>query len=317
MRGVGEAERWVHLGVRHGVTNLLLHKEGRSQVHLRAENGLTNGTTTSFPPPLPSTSSAPSSPPPSPELFSCTLCAKRTKSQCLLHTHLVAVHYKAQLLRLYGNPSNSCTICRKTLPNSDALAFHMGQEHGKLQELMEEAPEDADNSVEDDAEEVVDDKEEEQVEEMEEVVEQLTCFKCGRQGKDKAALYGHYSLHHFSQELMGEHGVQSVCPVRDCGQTVDPGTAWIEHIGEAHSGVEKYLPAEHHLPSPPLLPPAPHLLSPLPLLPTTPLSCPLSCPDVFTTELQLTEHFRNHHGFSQEVVQKMKMKKYSLKTSVT
>jgi len=251
---------------------------------------------------------------PSPELFSCTLCAKRTKSQCLLHTHLVAVHYKAQLLRLYGNPSNSCTICRKTLPNSDALAFHMGQEHGKLQELMEEAPEDADNSVEDDAEEVVDDKEEEQVEE---VVEQLTCFKCGRQGKDKAALYGHYSLHHFSQELMGEHGVQSVCPVRDCGQTVDPGTAWIEHIGEAHSGVEKYLPAEHHLPSPPLLPPAPHLLSPLPLLPPTPLSCPLSCPDVFTTELQLTEHFRNHHGFSQEVVQKMKMKKYSLKTSVT
>ena len=40
-RGVGDAEKWVHLGVRHGVTNTLLQQQGWNPVHLRdkQENG--------------------------------------------------------------------------------------------------------------------------------------------------------------------------------------------------------------------------------------------------------------------------------------
>ena len=34
------------------------------------------------------------------------------------------------------------------------------------------------------------------------------------------------------QELMGEFGVQTLCPVSNCGHTSDSGTTWIEHIGQ-------------------------------------------------------------------------------------
>ena len=34
------------------------------------------------------------------------------------------------------------------------------------------------------------------------------------------------------QELMGEFGVQTLCPVSNCGHTSDTGTTWIEHIGQ-------------------------------------------------------------------------------------
>ena len=50
-RGVGDAEKWVHLGVRHGVTNTLLQQQGWNPVHLRDKQD--NGTLAT-PAPVPS-----------------------------------------------------------------------------------------------------------------------------------------------------------------------------------------------------------------------------------------------------------------------
>lgn len=41
------------------------------------------------------------------------------------------------------------------------------------------------------------------------------------------------------QELMGEFGVQTLCPVTNCGHTSDSGTNWIEHIGQFKSNKTK------------------------------------------------------------------------------
>jgi len=275
--------------VRHGKTNLLLEQLGHTQVLVKEKGEAveTNGVAAAPLPParqLLDTSSPPP-PPESPELFSCDLCDKKTKNQSLLNLHLIGIHFKKDILASYGNPANVCKVCGKTLPNPDAFAFHMGQDHDLLEHMIKKRAEKELAAVHD---EVVDDS----------GAAQFACFKCGSRSEDKASLYGHYSLQHFSQELMGEFGVHTRCTVADCGTTCDSGTTWIEHIGEVHSAVEKYLPVEHHLPSPTL-------------------SCPLNCTDTFFTELQLTEHFRGHHGFSQEVVQKMKMRNYSLKTRDT
>ena len=148
-RGVGDAEKWVHLGVRHGVTNTLLQQQGWNPVHLRdkQENGTvatpapalvaTNGL--SNPKALPSPSPPPP-PPESPELFSCDLCDKKTKNQNLLNLHLIAMHYKKEILASYGNPEHQCKVCRKILPNSDAFAFHIGQDHNRLTEFVKKNP---------------------------------------------------------------------------------------------------------------------------------------------------------------------------------
>ena len=149
-RGVGDAEKWVHLGVRHGVTNTLLQQQGWNPVHLRdkQENGAvatpapavavvaTNGVAKA----LPTTPSPPPPPPESPELFSCDLCDKKTKNQNLLNLHLIAMHYKKEILASYGNPEHQCKVCRKILPNADAFAFHIGQDHNKLAEFVKKNP---------------------------------------------------------------------------------------------------------------------------------------------------------------------------------
>merc|ERR1712203_21518 len=229
-RGVGDAEKWVHLGVRHGVTNTLLQQQGWNPVHLRdkqengtvatpapavvavvASNGLSN------PKALP-TPSPPPPPPESPELFSCDLC------------------YKKEILASYGNPEHQCKVCRKILPNADAFAFHIGQDHNRLTEFVKKNP-----------------------------------------GKAKVT----------NGELVN-------------------GEAGGQHEHEVPSAVEKYLPVEHHLPSP-----TPSLATSVPKIT---LLCPLKCSINFHTEQQLTDHFRIQHGFSQEVVQKMKERNFALKT---
>ena len=134
------------------------------------------------------TPSPPPPPPESPEIFSCDLCDKKTKNQNLLNLHLIAMHYKKEILASYGNPEHQCKVCRKLLPNADAFAFHIGQDHNKLAEFVKKKPAAVKAKVTNG-----------------DVVNgdsgggQLACFKCGSVGKDKAALYGHYSLHHFSQ----------------------------------------------------------------------------------------------------------------------
>ena len=234
-RGVGDAEKWVHLGVRHGVTNTLLQQQGWNPVHLRdkqengtiatpavvTSNGVANKEVLQVPTPSP-----PPPPPESPELFSCDLCDKKTKNQNLLNLHLIAMHYKKEILASYGNPEHQCNVCRKILPNADAFAFHIGQDHNRLTEFVKKNP-----------------------------------------GKAKVT----------NGELVnGEAGGQHVV------------------TGEVHSAVEKYLPVEHHLPSPP---PSPSSSS----SPANPLLCPLKCDINFHTEQQLTDHFRIQHGFSQVV----------------
>ena len=197
-RGVGDAEKWVHLGVRHGVTNTLLQQQGWNPVHLRdkqengtiatpavvTSNGVANKEVLQVPTPSP-----PPPPPESPELFSCDLCDKKTKNQNLLNLHLIAMHYKKEILASYGNPEHQCNVCRKNLPNADAFAFHIGQDHNKLAEFT-----------------IVKKRHVKAKLTNGEIVNgdaggQFSCFKCGSVGKDRAALYGHYSLHHFSQVM--------------------------------------------------------------------------------------------------------------------
>ena len=72
--------------------------------------------------------------------------------------------------------------------------------------------------------------------------------------------------------------------------------------GEVHSAVEKYLPVEHHLPSPT---PSSPTASPTTSVPKKNLLCPLKCAINFHTEQQLTDHFRIQHGFSQVCVLKI------------
>ena len=134
------------------------------------------------------TPSPPPPPPESPEIFSCDLCDKKTKNQNLLNLHLIAMHYKKEILASYGNPEHQCKVCRKLLPNADAFAFHIGQDHNKLAEFVKKKPAAVKAKVTNG-----------DVVNGESGGGQLACFKCGSVGKDKAALYGHYSLHHFSQ----------------------------------------------------------------------------------------------------------------------
>ena len=57
------------------------------------------------------------------------------------------------------------------------------------------------------------------------------CFKCGAKRRGKKELYGHYSLQHFSKELMEEFGIQKKCSIQDCGKTLENATAWVSHLG--------------------------------------------------------------------------------------
>merc|ERR1712004_78345 len=193
-------------------------------------------------------------------------------NQNLLNLHLIAMHYKKEILASYGNPEHQCKVCRKLLPNADAFAFHIGQDHNKLAEFVKKKPAAVKAKVTNG-----------DVLNGDSGGGQLACFKCGSVGKDKAALYGHSS---------------------------DSGTNWIEHIGEAHSAVEKYLPVEHHLPPSSSTSPSSTTSSNA----NKALVCPIDCPEDFDDEQQLTNHFRSQHGFSQEVVQKMKERNFALKT---
>ena len=88
----------------------------------------------------------------------------------------------------FGNPANICKVCGKTLPNPDAFAFHMGQDHDLLEHMIKKRAEKEVKAVHDEVVEDVGDA-------------QFACFKCGSRSQDKAALYGHYSLQHFSQVM--------------------------------------------------------------------------------------------------------------------
>ena len=158
VKNVGEAERWIHLGHRHNKTNLILQELGKTMIIIKGYNDLEleepsdnvendkNGeiiynsedvvVQTSTPPPPALAAHAP--PTELTEVFSCDLCNKTTKSQSLLDLHLIAIHYKKEILQSYGNPEHICNMCNKTFQNADAFAFHVGKDHDFLKLIMQE-----------------------------------------------------------------------------------------------------------------------------------------------------------------------------------
>ena len=165
------------------------------------------------------------------EQFNCQLCDKTTKNQELLDLHLIAIHFKKEILHKYGNPENTCELCTKTLPNADAFAFHAGQDHDLLRLIMQRR-----------AKKIAERQAESQGQSRVPEVRTLTskaaetpsifpCYKCGAERKGKKELYWHYSLQNFSKELMEEFGIQKKCSIQDCGKTLENATAWVSHLG--------------------------------------------------------------------------------------
>lgn len=70
------------------------------------------------------------------EIFCCGICEKTTKTKRLLNIHLIAVHFKKEILTKFGNSKNACEICGKVLANVDGFAFHLGLDHDILHLIM-------------------------------------------------------------------------------------------------------------------------------------------------------------------------------------
>ena len=170
--------------------------------------------------------------------YNCPMCEKTTKNQNLLDLHLIAIHFKKELLLKYGNPENNCELCNKTFQNVDAFAFHIGKDHDLLKVIMQQGL-DNDSSIESSPEskppvvtKVIDNKNIPLKPDLPTPVSGFVCFKCGAKRRGMKELYGHYSLQHFSKELMEEFGVQKKCTFEDCNKNLENGTAWISHLGK-------------------------------------------------------------------------------------
>merc|ERR1712025_1172892 len=151
LKNVGEAEKWIHLGHKHGKTNEILQEMGRTQIIIKDRKDVSYIQTaepvieTKILEPVnnpevfqSSEDEISTSPPqPEPEVFSCQLCDKTTKNQTLLDLHLIAIHFKKEILQNYGNAENTCELCTKAFPNADGFAFHLGQEHDLLRLIMQ------------------------------------------------------------------------------------------------------------------------------------------------------------------------------------
>jgi len=228
--------------------------------------------------------------------FNCSLCEKTVKNQRLLNVHMIAVHYKKDILSRFGNPGNVCEVCGKTLGNVDAFAFHLGLDHDLLRLIVENKK-------------LVEDDEEEDEEELSE----FSCFKCHRPLKDKTELYEHLSLNHFARELKEEYGIQRQCTISGCenGRVFETGASWISHIGTVHSAVERYIPEEHWMSEqeeeePSFTSSPEEDISPAATASSeTVLKCPLKCSTPLRDHHELLEHFQIVHGFNSDIIKRV------------
>ena len=257
IKNVGEAEKWIHLGHKHSRTNQLLMENGKSMIIIKGYNDhdfslipsveQTDGeydhmssTHETFGSSEDEIASSPQSIENMSEVYHCSLCDKTTKNQNLLDLHLIAIHYKQELLERYGNPHNTCQFCNKQFQNVDAFAFHIGKDHDllKLIKEQENSEEDASETSERGSSPVGNDTKVFESKVSNSVSgpqsaqpANFACFKCGAKRRGLKELYGHYSLQHFSKELMEEFGVQKKCNIEDCGRNLENGTAWVSHLG--------------------------------------------------------------------------------------
>ena len=184
----------------------------------------------------------PTMPNPAPTEYNCPMCDKTTKNQNLLDLHLIAIHFKKELLQKYGNPENTCEFCKKTFQNVDAFAFHIGKDHDLLKVIMQSGLDGNDSSSSlESSPEVKTPVTKAPVENKpslkplsENPSSNFVCFKCGAKRRGMKELYGHYSLQHFSKELMEEFGVQKKCTFDDCNKNLENGTAWVSHLGKLY-----------------------------------------------------------------------------------
>jgi len=321
MKNVGEAEKWIHLGHKHGKTNEILHEMGRTQIIIKdrkdvsyiqsaepvIETKILEPVTNAevFQSSEDEISTSP--PQPEPEVFACQLCDKTTKNQTLLDLHLIAIHFKKEILQNYGNAENTCELCTKAFPNADGFAFHLGQEHDLLRLIMQRR---AKKLAEKTAVQG-----QSRLPEVKPITPSATevktptlkpqdtpsfpCFKCGARRRSKKELYGHYSLQHFSKELMEEFGVQKKCSVEDCGKVCENGTTWISHLGQEHPAVvDKHIPEKFWINDD-----GTKLESKE--KPRAVLKCPLKCSTPFAEQMELLTHFRVVHGFNNEIIKKV------------
>jgi len=320
MKNVGEAEKWIHIGHKHGKTNQILQEMGKCQIIIKEKKDIdylqnvepivetkileTVQSSEIF---QSSEDEISSSPVQSPvqaepvEQFNCQLCEKTTKKQELLDLHLIAIHFKKEILHKYGNPENTCELCTKTLPNADAFAFHVGQDHDLLRLIMQRrAKKIAERQAESQGQSKLPEvraltpkapEAKNQTPKAAETPSSFPCFKCGAKRRGKKELYGHYSLQHFSKELMEEFGIQKKCSIQDCGKTLENATAWVSHLGQEHpSVVDKYIPEKQRLSEG---------------KPVAILKCPLKCSTPFSEQTELLTHFRVVHGFNSEIIKKV------------
>jgi len=75
------------------------------------------------------------------------------------------------------------------------------------------------------------------------------CKKLPRAGMaTRSELYRHYSVYHFSAELMKEFSGMTCCPEPDCGKDKLKGKGLADHMGQVHNYVDKYIPMESRIP---------------------------------------------------------------------
>jgi len=77
------------------------------------------------------------------------------------------------------------------------------------------------------------------------------CKKLPRAGMaNRSELYRHYSVYHFSGELIAEFGNSTTCNVAGCRKagTTLSGKNLADHMGQVHNHVDKYLPEENRIP---------------------------------------------------------------------
>jgi len=77
------------------------------------------------------------------------------------------------------------------------------------------------------------------------------CRKLPRAGMaNRSELYRHYSVYHFSGELIAEFGNLTTCNVAGCRKagTKLSGKNFADHMGQVHNHVDKYLPEENRIP---------------------------------------------------------------------
>jgi len=313
MKNVGEAEKWIHLGHKHSKTNEILQEMGKTQIIIKdkkdvsylqnaepvVETKILESVHNVHNPEIfqSSEDEISSSPPqPEPEVFSCQLCDKTTKNQTLLDLHLIAIHFKKEILHQYGNPENTCELCSKTFPNADGFAFHLGQDHDLLRLIMQRRAKKIAAMTESQGPARLPEVKTFTPIKQPEVkvptpkpqeLPSFPCFKCGARRRSKKELYGHYSLQHFSKELMEEFGVQKKCTIEECGKILENGTTWISHLGQEHPAVvDKYIPERFWLKE-------------------ERLKCPLKCSTPFSEQTELLTHFRVVHGFNSDIIKKV------------